>query len=272
MPLRLRAPAGSRTGRPPRRLLDPPTAMGLDSNRTLLPPLPVAGSVGVPRAAFRTRLETRGDVAPIRPRGPAQVEPRPRRSTRKAVRNVRIVQEVSSGAGTMIRRLLAFGRPPAAEWRSQGVNALVRSTMAAPQGPLGRDLEVVLDLKADPDEVIADARLLAQALLNLAVNARDAMPQGGELRLETRRIRSDSPPFERIRLRVADNGVGMEPAVKQRAFEPFFTTKDPERGSGLGLAAVQGIVEQHGGTIRAESEPGRGTAFEIDLPAAAPRG
>ncbi len=143
---------------------------------------------------------------------------------------------------------------------------------------IGEDIQVVADLALAPAWIRADRNQLSQVFLNLAANARDAMPSGGTLTLQTRRLQlepaSPHAPIARelapgpwIRLRVEDSGVGMPPEVRDRAFEPFFTTKPTGRGSGLGLASVYGIVRQCGGDITLESEPGKGTRFDLWFPA-----
>jgi CheY-like chemotaxis protein len=115
-------------------------------------------------------------------------------------------------------------------------------------------------------------------VINLAANARDAMPRGGRLTISTRRIEAGtgSPadvdvPVQLIELAVADTGVGIEPEIRDRIFEPYFTTKEMEKGTGLGLATVYGIVQQSGGIIEVESEPGRGSTFKVRLPQVRPR-
>jgi two-component system cell cycle sensor histidine kinase/response regulator CckA len=110
--------------------------------------------------------------------------------------------------------------------------------------------------------VMADAAQLEQVVLNLCLNARDAMPDGGQLTIET----SVKPGTTVVRLRVRDTGMGIAPEVRDRIFEPFFTTKPPGRGTGLGLSTVYGIVEQHGGGIEVQSAPGAGSTFEVLLP------
>jgi PAS domain S-box-containing protein len=122
--------------------------------------------------------------------------------------------------------------------------------------------------------VLADPAQMCQALMNLCLNARDAMPDGGLLRLSTANVRlgrdelgrEDARPGDHVRLRVEDTGCGIPERLRQRIFEPFFTTKDPGKGSGLGLAIVFGIVQQHGGWIECRSEVGRGSCFDIHLP------
>jgi two-component system, cell cycle sensor histidine kinase and response regulator CckA len=136
-------------------------------------------------------------------------------------------------------------------------------------------VELTTSLQADLWLVRCDPGQLEQVVLNLAVNARDAMPDGGRLTIETSRqevtdVHAVTHPGlvagQYVRLVVRDSGVGMTPEVKERLFEPFFTTKEPSKGTGLGLATVYGIVTQSGGLIRVESEPGSGSAFEIVLP------
>jgi CheY-like chemotaxis protein len=138
---------------------------------------------------------------------------------------------------------------------------------------------VELETRLDPDlgPVRADPTQIDQVILNLAVNARDAMPHGGRLTLETRNARVDTPlssvgmaidPGPYSVLEVSDTGTGMDAAVRERLFEPFFTTKEKGKGTGLGLATAYGIIRQTGGDIACESEPGRGTTFRIYLPRA----
>jgi CheY-like chemotaxis protein len=137
------------------------------------------------------------------------------------------------------------------------------------------NIAVVTELACPIGSVKADVSQLEQVILNLAVNSRDAMPEGGTLRLETRDVDLDAAWAERnpggvagayVALVVRDTGVGMAPEVQARIFEPFFTTKDPGEGTGLGLATVYGIVKQSGGYIAVESAPGRGAAFTVYLP------
>jgi two-component system, cell cycle sensor histidine kinase and response regulator CckA len=129
---------------------------------------------------------------------------------------------------------------------------------------IGEDVALEIETADDLAPVVADRGQVAQVLLNLAVNARDAMPAGGTLRIQTRMLAES-----RVGLVVSDTGVGMDPAILQHAFEPFYTTKDAGQGTGLGLATVHGIVEQSGGEVTVASEPGRGTTFTVSLPAEA---
>jgi hypothetical protein len=140
---------------------------------------------------------------------------------------------------------------------------------------IGEDVDLLLTLAPGAGRVNADRAQLEQALMNLAVNARDAMPRGGTLGLETDHVRLGAAPPDRPEalppgpyavLRVMDTGLGMDAATQARIFEPFFTTKEPGKGTGLGLSMVHGIVRQHGGAIHVRSVVGGGTTFEIYLP------
>jgi CheY-like chemotaxis protein len=135
---------------------------------------------------------------------------------------------------------------------------------------ISEDIQIVTALDGDLGRVKADPRQLEQVILNLVVNARDAMPGGGRLTLATRNLEAlrhpDAPSGRYVALTVADSGVGMDQATMARIFEPFFTTKEEGKGTGLGLATVYGIVKQSGGQVTVESAPGSGTTFTIHLP------
>jgi PAS domain S-box-containing protein len=192
---------------------------------------------------------------------------------------VQEIRKAAERAGTLTQQLMAFTRrrPPMAE--TLDVSAVVTDVADMLQRVLGEDVKLVLRLGAET-LVRADRSQVGQVLMNLAVNARDAMPRGGKLIIECRNVELDRPTQMRrmaaagpyVLLSVTDTGVGMEPEVQQHLFEPFFTTKPPGQGTGLGLATVYGIVTQTGGHITVYSELRRGTSFKIYLPRVAADG
>lgn len=179
-----------------------------------------------------------------------------------ARRDLQEIRNAAERAGVLTRQLLAFSRRQSARPAIVDVNSTVRNVEAMLQRLLGAPFELVVELDAREALVLADAGQLEQIVMNLAINARDAMPEGGRLLIQTR-------AEDDVVLRVADTGIGMAPEVLERIFDPFFTTK--RQGTGLGLATVHSIVSQAGGSIDVESEPGRGTTFTIRLPRAEPR-
>ena len=166
-------------------------------------------------------------------------------------------------AADLAGRLLAFSRPRAVAPRNVVLNDLVRNFEKMLARVIGEKIRLELQLDGGAGQLQADPAQLEQILMNLAVNARDAMPQGGRLRIETTAL----PVVRQIRLSVSDTGIGMPPEVRARIFEPFFTTKAEGQGTGLGLATVYGIVKQAQGSIEVESQPGRGTTFTLLFPA-----
>ena len=182
-------------------------------------------------------------------------------------------------AAALTRQLLAFGRKQVLLPTRLDVNALVTNVSTMLKRLIGDHIELTTAFDPTPPAVRADAGQLEQVLINLVVNARDAMAAGGRITIDTAAVQLDSNAMigrDRVKagtymvLGVTDTGVGMDQATKDRLFEPFFTTKAPGKGTGLGLAAVHGIVTQSGGYVAMESEPLRGTSFKVYLPAAEP--
>jgi signal transduction histidine kinase/CheY-like chemotaxis protein len=172
-------------------------------------------------------------------------------------------------AAALVRQLLAFSRKQVMTARRIDLGLLVRELEPLLDRLLGDDVELVVDAGPEPWWVEIDPTQLEQVLLNLAANARDAMPSGGRFTVALRRATAEldsAGPREVVELLVSDSGTGMDADTLASAFEPFFTTKPAGQGTGLGLASVRGIIEQSGGTIAIDSAPGRGTRFTIHLP------
>ena len=182
-------------------------------------------------------------------------------------RSVEEIRQAGGRAAAMTQQLLAFSRRQLAEPRVMNLNASVAETERLLNRLIGEDVQLVLALEPNLGAVYADPIQVNQVLMNLAINARDAMPQGGTLTLETANVNIGGAEF--VRLTVRDTGVGMDEETQGRLFEPFFTTKPEGTGTGLGLSTTYGIVKQAGGRIMVNSQPGRGTAFEVYLPRAA---
>ncbi len=175
----------------------------------------------------------------------------------------------------LTRQLLAFSRRQMLSVRPLSANTLIRGTESLLRRLIGEDVRLNVIPAAGHDTVLADAGQLEQVLMNLAVNARDAMPDGGALTIETQAVELTEdqtehsvtmPPGAYLVIAVSDTGVGMDAAVRAHIFEPFFTTKDKDKGTGLGLATVYGIVKQMGGYVWVYSEVGVGSTFKIYLP------
>ncbi len=176
-------------------------------------------------------------------------------------------------AADLTRQLLAFGRTQVVEPRIVDLDELVMSSEKLLRRVVGADVEFSVALGASSNEVFADPGQMEQVIMNLVLNARDAMPQGGKLLVETSRVvvepgyaASPVAPGEYVVLAVRDTGIGMDTATRARIFEPFFTTKERGKGTGLGLSIVAGIVEQSGATMCVASELGRGTTFQVYFP------
>jgi two-component system cell cycle sensor histidine kinase/response regulator CckA len=190
-----------------------------------------------------------------------------------AIEDVHEIASAAQRASELTQQLLAVARKQVIAPVAVDLDAIVRGSEKMLRRLLGEDVALVLKLDPHAGAMIADPGQLHQVLLNLAVNARDAMPKGGLLTIETARVIvpigwRDLPPGEWVRLVVRDSGVGMAPDVLAHVFEPFFTTKPVGRGTGLGLATVHGIVAQCGGHIRVESAKGQGARFDVYFPAA----
>jgi signal transduction histidine kinase len=177
-------------------------------------------------------------------------------------RHAQLILGASERAGKLTQQLLTFSRKRKPVLEPVALNQLVRSVVAILERSLDPRIRIVTDLDADPDWLEGDAASLESALLNLAVNARDAMPEGGTLAFRTSREGGS------LRLDVQDTGSGIPAPILDKIFEPYFTTKEVGKGTGLGLAAVYGTTQEHGGSIEVESREGSGTTFTMRLPAA----
>jgi PAS domain S-box-containing protein len=184
------------------------------------------------------------------------------------------IRLASQRAGALTRQLLTFSRRQALSPSVLALNDLLAQMHTLLERLIGPDILFKVVLEPELHPVIADAAQLEQLIVNLVINARDAMPTGGVLMIETSNVeraaaRPDAPAGPCVLLTLTDTGVGMDEATRARVFEPFFTTKEPGKGTGLGLALVYGIVKQMGGDILVHSQPGQGSTFQIFLPASA---
>jgi two-component system cell cycle sensor histidine kinase/response regulator CckA len=197
-------------------------------------------------------------------------------NTSPAVRkSVDTIVRTTESAASLTRQLLSFSRTHVFSPQVLDLNSLVSRMSEMLLGVLRDEMEFVVALDSDSCCVSADPGQVEQVIMNLVVNARDAMPHGGKLTLATALIareaaRPNRPPAlprgEYVMLSVTDNGVGMDAATQSRMFEPFFTTKSKDEGTGLGLSVVYNIVRASGGNVRVSSEPGRGSTFQVFFP------
>ncbi|HQQ79207.1 MAG TPA: ATP-binding protein [Thermoanaerobaculia bacterium] len=192
-----------------------------------------------------------------------------------ALAEVAEIRHAAESAASLTRQLLAFSRQQVQKISVFVLNDVVSETESMLARLLGEDVRICKELAPGLGRVKADPGQIEQVLVNLAVNARDAMPKGGTLRIETRDVDLDEAyvdthvagtPGPYVMLAMSDDGCGMDPATLARIFEPFFTTKPVGKGTGLGLATVYGIVKQSGGFVWVYSDPGHGTTFRIYLP------
>jgi two-component system, cell cycle sensor histidine kinase and response regulator CckA len=188
---------------------------------------------------------------------------------------VDVIQETVKRASAVVQQLLTLARKTESKFEPVDANALLESLMTLLRQTFPQTIEVTLDRSDMLPPVMADPNQMMQALLNLCLNARDAMPDGGKLTLKTSVVAGenlksyDEVNAERyVCIEVADTGIGMDENVRKRIFEPFFTTKESGHGTGLALAVVYGIAHRYGGFIQVESHPNDGATFRLYLPVA----
>jgi len=193
------------------------------------------------------------------------------------VRALQQIVEASGRAAQLTKQLLAFGRKQILERHVLDLNEVVADHTGLLRRMIGEDIAIELDLDPDAGRVLADRTQLEQVLMNLCLNARDAMPNGGRIVIRTKRNQTLTPPrghemsagpvgLHGTCFEVIDTGIGIAAASLERVFEPFYSTKQPGHGSGLGLATAYGIVDQHGGVLELTSTPGEGTTARVTLP------
>lgn len=185
------------------------------------------------------------------------------------------IEKAAKKAAELTRKLLAYSRRQHLERRTIHLNQHTEEIMRLLERVIGENVEITVNFERDLPTVYADPAQIEQVVMNLSINARDAMPEGGHLIIETCSLELDQEyctrfpyvqPGRYVRMKVSDTGTGMDAETIQHIFEPFYTTKDQGKGTGLGLSMVYGIVKQHDGHIHVESEVGKGTTFEMFLP------
>jgi signal transduction histidine kinase len=191
--------------------------------------------------------------------------------------NIQHIRDAGEDAAVLVRQLLAFSRKQALKPSMLDVSQVIRDIEAALRSAVGDDIETVFELASGLPPVKADPAQIQHVVFSLAANARDAMPRGGRLTIQTERaVVAESElkqltavhPGLHVLITVADNGTGMDDDTARHLFEPFYTTKDPGKGTGMGLASVFGIVRQSGGDIAVTTRVGEGSSFRVYLPAA----
>ncbi|MBI3951054.1 MAG: PAS domain S-box protein [Acidobacteria bacterium] len=195
--------------------------------------------------------------------------------TTNVYEGLRRIESLSERAADMVRQLLAFSRQDVSQKKNLALHPFLKEIGKLLRRMIPENIEIELTLASADFMIEADPTQLHQVVMNLAVNARDAMPEGGRLRIETARVELDDTfchghpgiqPGRYVRLSVSDTGTGVAPEIRSRIFDPFFTTKPVGKGTGLGLPVVYGIVKNHSGAIEVESEVGRGATVQIYLP------
>jgi len=184
------------------------------------------------------------------------------------------IKKAAERAASLTKQLLVFSRKQPMQFGEVDLNQTVNNMIGMLKRLIGENIKIRTELEPDLAPIQADAGGIEQVILNLAVNARDAMPDGGTLTIRTESLVSSaiqrpdgSEPPTYVRLIIEDTGIGMDKNALEHAFEPFFSTKEVGKGTGLGLSVVYGIVKQHGGDVRIESSPGEGTRVTVTLPA-----